>query len=67
MLFARGVRSILGSSIVNRLFSRPRLVATLLFLVLLVAMQGGAVADGGNLSDGYTVGTNELGATNPGP
>jgi hypothetical protein len=38
-------------------------VATLLLLVMLVAMQGGAVAEGGDLG----VGTNENGYGNPGP
>lgn len=64
MTCLRGIRSMLGSSLVNRLCRRPRLVATLLLLVVLVAMQGGAVAEGGDL----VFGTQEDGhTTNPGP
>jgi hypothetical protein len=63
MACLRSVRSLVGSSFVNRLCRRPRLVATLLLLVMLVAMQGGAVAEGGDLG----VGTNENGYGNPGP
>lgn len=63
MACLRSVRSLVGSSFVNRLCRRPRLVATLLLLVVLVAMQGGAVAGSGE----SVVGTNEVGTTNPGP
>lgn len=63
MTCLRGIRSMLGSSLVNRLCRRPRLVATLLLLVVLVAMQGGAVAESG----GFVIGTEENTSLNPGP
>lgn len=64
MSLGHDVRSMLGSSVVNRLCRRPRLVATLLLLVTLVALQGGAAADAGHALD---VGTqeNEMGSIGP--
>ena len=43
MVFTRNVSKLLGSSLANRVFSRPRLVAMLVFLVLLIALQGSAL------------------------
>lgn len=63
MAFPGGIRSMLGSSVANRLCRRPRLVATLLLLVVLVAVQGGAVAESGDL----IFETNDNGTLDPGP
>ncbi|MFB6177513.1 MAG: hypothetical protein ABEI99_10275 [Halobaculum sp.] len=63
MSFERGVRSVVGSSLWNRLCRRPRLVATLLLLVLLVAVQGGAVADPGHAP--VDTQENEMGSIGP--
>lgn len=64
MSLERSVRSVLGSGLCNRLCRRPRLVATLLLLVTLIALQGGAVANPGH---GLGPGTqeNEMGSIGP--
>jgi hypothetical protein len=57
------VRSVLSSRITGFLLARPRLTITLVMLVALVALQGGAVAGGGET----TVGTMDDNMANPGP
>ncbi|MFB6177960.1 MAG: hypothetical protein ABEI99_12635 [Halobaculum sp.] len=52
----RVIRAVVGSSIMGRVASRPRLVVTVALLVCLLAMQGGAVAlEGGDLCSDCTV------------
>lgn len=63
MSLGRDVRSVFGSSLWNRLCRHPRLVATLLLLVALVALQGGAVAGPGHAPVGTN--ENEMGSIGP--
>lgn len=62
MTFELDVRSVLGSSLLNRVASRPRLLASLAFLLLLLAVQGGAAGEAA-----VEVGTqdNEMGTVGP--
>jgi hypothetical protein len=61
-------RRIVNSRVCIALTKRPRLAVTLLLLVALIAVQGGAVAGDGSLGDGGLIeplGGNET--DNPGP
>lgn len=63
MSLGRDVRSVFGSGLWNRLCRHPQLVVTLLLLVTLIALQGGAVADPGHVPVGTN--ENEMGSIGP--
>lgn len=64
----RAIRAVVGSSIVGRVASRPRLVMVVALLVCLLAMQGGAVAlEGGDLCSDCTVTGMDDDASDTGP
>lgn len=64
----RAIRAVVGSRIVGWMAQRPRLVATLVLMVCLIALQGGAVAlEGGDLCSDCTVTGQGDNDTDPGP
>jgi hypothetical protein len=60
-------RTVLSSRIAGAFASRPRLVAFLALMVLLVAMQGGVAALGDGSDCTFCVGTQDNETSNTGP
>lgn len=64
----RAIRAVMGSRIVGKLASRPQVTITLLvvLMVVLVALQGGVVADDGGTCN-CTANETGSGNSDPGP